>query len=145
MEYSRRKLGVLLPALFAAAARQGQSAIATLPSKCYPYDSLPEKTNPQNHNETRQVFDGMTHKGVEIDMHITKLAPGQMPHPEHHHPHEEMVMLRNGSLEVTISGKTETIGAGSVAYVASNEPHHWKNPGSEPCEYFVLAVDQHNQ
>jgi quercetin dioxygenase-like cupin family protein len=138
MTFSRRELSMLLPASLAVLA-DGKEPV--LESRCYSYDSLPEKTNPETKNEMRQVFEGATHKGVEVDLHITKLAAGQMPHPEHHHAHEEVIMLRNGSLEVTISGKTNTVGPGSVVVVASEEPHHWKNPGDSPCEYFVLAID----
>jgi quercetin dioxygenase-like cupin family protein len=137
MTPSRRELSLLLPAVFAALAEAKEPVLA---SRCYAYDALPEKTNPENKNEMRQVFEAATHKGVEVDLHITKLAPGQMPHPEHHHPHEEIVLLHSGTLEVTISGRTTTLGPGSVAVVASEEPHHWKNPGQSPCEYFVIAV-----
>ena len=31
---------------------------------------------------------------------------------------------------------------GSVAYVASNEMHGWKNPGAERAQYFVIALGQ---
>lgn len=137
MTYSRRDLSVLLPALFAARA-SAQNAV--LPSKCYSFDSLKEKTNPQTHNETRNVFDGATHSGYHIDLHITTLAPGQMPHPPHTHVHEEMIMLQEGTLEVTILDKSTRLGPGSVAYVHSNERHGWKNVGDTPAQYFVLAI-----
>lgn len=139
MDYSRRDLGVLLPVLFAAdASAQPQM----LPSKCYPFDSLPAKTNPQTHNETRQVLDGLTHLGYHIDLHITTLQPGQMPHPPHSHVHEEMVLMQEGTLEVTILGNSTRIGPGSVAYVKSNERHGWKNVGDGPARYFVMAFGQ---
>jgi quercetin dioxygenase-like cupin family protein len=141
MTTSRRELSLLLPAALAALAEAKEPVLT---SRCYAYDALPEKANPKNGNETREVFEGATHKGVEIDLHITKLAPGQMPHPEHRHAHEEFVLLHSGTLEVTISGKTTTLGPGSVAVVASGELHGWKNTGQIPCEYFVLAVDKAN-
>ena len=139
MELSRRDLSALLPALLLATEARGAEN-GVLPSKCYRFDSLPLKTNPQTHNETRQVFTGKTHDGYPIDLHITQLAPGQMSHPEHKHVHEEMVMLQTGTLEVTIMGKITKIGPGSVAYVNSNEQHGWKNVGTEPAQYFVLAI-----
>ena len=138
MESSRRHFSMLLPALLAAT--RADSAPSVLPSKCYPFDRLPLKTNPQNHNETRDVFDGLTHSGVHIDLHITTLAPGQMPHPQHQHVHEEMVMLQTGTLEVTILGQSTKLGPGSVAYVHSNEMHGWKNVGDTPAQYFVFAI-----
>ena len=138
-DLARRDLAVLLPALLAARA-EGQSNI--LPSHAYVFDQLPVKTNPKTHNESRQVFNGETHDGYPIDLHITKLMPGQMPHPAHHHAHEEMMFVQEGTLEVTIAGKAVKMGPGSVAFVASNEEHGWRNTGTGRALYFVLALGQ---
>jgi quercetin dioxygenase-like cupin family protein len=140
MDHSRRELTALLPMLAALTAHRAEGALVTLPSKCYEFTALPEKTNPETHNETRNVFDGLTHEGVHIDMHITTLMPGQMPHPAHHHEWEELMMLQTGTLEMTIQGKQTRIGPGSVAYIYSNEEHGLKNVGDSPAQYFVLAV-----
>jgi quercetin dioxygenase-like cupin family protein len=137
---SRRDLGVLFPALLAAHGSAAPNSLPTLPSKCYPFNSLSEKTNPKTQNETREVFDGLTHSGYHVDLHITTLAPGQMPHPPHTHVHEEMIMVQEGTLEVTILDNATKIGPGSVAYVHSNEKHGWKNVGDTPAQYFVLAI-----
>lgn len=145
MIYSRRELGVLLPSLLAASQAYSDSpelasSSPELASKCYPFDSLITKTNPETHNQARSVLDGQTHTGTQIELHITTLAPGQMPHPAHQHLHEEMIMLQEGTLEVTILGQSASIGPGSVAYVRSNELHGWKNVGTGPAQYFVLTI-----
>ncbi len=137
MTHSRRDLAVLLPALLAAHA-EGQSNI--LSSRCYVFDQLPVKTNPKTHGESRQVFHGETHDGYPIDLHITKLMPGTMPHPAHHHAHEEMMFIQEGTLEATINGKSTTLGPGGVIYVKSMDEHGLKNTGDVPARYFVLAV-----
>jgi len=49
-------------------------------------------------------------------------------------------MLKDGSLDVTVSGQTTHVTAGSIVYVASNEMHGWRNPGPGPAEYFVIAL-----
>ena len=134
---------MLLPALLAAAApaaEKGEKKDALLPSSCYPFDSLPVNKNPKNGNEIRQVLTGTTHEGFPIDLHITTLQPGQMPHPAHTHVHEEMIMMETGTLEVVISGKPTRIGPGAVAFVKSQELHGWKNVGDGPATYFVLAI-----
>jgi quercetin dioxygenase-like cupin family protein len=138
MTFTRRELSALLPSFFAASGAFAE--IPVLPSKCYPYDNLTAKTNPETHNQARAVLDGQTHAGVPIELHITTLAPGQMPHPAHQHLHEEMIMLQEGMLEVTILGESTRIGPGSVAYVRSNDLHGWKNVGAGPAQYFVLAI-----
>ena len=53
-----------------------------------------------------------------------------------------MMMIKEGTLEVTILDKATKIGPGSVVYVHSNEKHGLKNVGDAPAEYFVLAIGQ---
>src|SRR4051794_12348048 len=134
LEHTRRDVSVLLAALPAIAAGQTGS---TLPSKTFRHEDLPVKNNGEN--ASRAILNGKTHTGFPVEMHETELGPGLAPHAPHHHAHEEMVMVREGTLEVTISGKSSTLGPGSVAYVASNEEHGWKNVGTTRAKYFVLA------
>lgn len=135
MEFSRRDLSLVLP-LLAAAKAAGQSHV--LPSHLYRYEDLPVHGEGPNHG--RPIFDGETHTGVLIELHETELAPGQMPHPPHHHLHEEMILVREGTMEVTIAGKSATMGPGSVGFVASGVEHGWKNVGTGQARYFVMAV-----
>jgi quercetin dioxygenase-like cupin family protein len=136
MSYSRRDLSLLLPAL-AAAAAEAQDTKKLLPTKIFKYEDLPVKVNGQN--KGRAVLNGETHQAYAIELHMTELGPGQAPHAPHQHVHEEMLMLQTGSLETTVNGKTDTIGAGSIVYMASNDLHGWRNPGSTPAQYFVIA------
>jgi quercetin dioxygenase-like cupin family protein len=129
---TRRDL-TLLPAAFIAATAAAQKT-ATLPSKTYRFEDLVLK------GTSRAVFDGLTHTGFHVDLHETELAPGAAPHPPHRHEHEEIVMIREGTLEITIEGKVTTAGPGSVVYAASNDLHGWKNIGSTKAEYFVIAL-----
>ncbi|HZT30893.1 MAG TPA: cupin domain-containing protein [Bryobacteraceae bacterium] len=135
MNCSRRDLRFLLPAL-AAAGAAGEAA--ALPSKTYRFEDLPVRAN--GPNRSRPILNGATHTGYPIELHMTELAPGQAPHPPHHHVHEEMVLIHEGILKVTISGKSVQMGPGSVAYVASNEEHGWRNVGGSRARYFVFAL-----
>jgi len=53
-----------------------------------------------------------------------------------------MVMIREGTMEVTINGKSTRLGPGGVAYLGSNDEHGWKNVGSTTAHYFVIAIGQ---
>ena len=134
MRLSRRELPIV-PFLAALVAKADGKI---LPSKTYSFDDLPIKT--ANGNRTRAILNGETHSGFPIEMHLTELAPGQAPHPPHHHVHEEMILIQAGAVDVTISGKTVTLGPGSSAYVASNEEHGWRNAGTVNALYFVIAL-----
>ena len=134
MPYSRRDLGLLLPFLAAASGR----AQSTLPSKTFRFDEIPVQDSGEN--RLRPLFDGDTNAGVRVEAHETELPPGGAPHPPHHHAHVEMILIREGTMEVTISGKSARLGPGSVAYVASNEEHGWRNVGTTHAHYFILAI-----
>lgn len=134
MNYSRRDLGLLVPALAASGAAQPKA----LPSKAFKFEDLPVRAN--GPNQSRAVMSGETHSGFPIEMHITELGPGQSPHPPHKHVHEELLMLQSGTLDATILGQTTRVTAGSVVYLASNDEHGWRNPGPAPAQYFVISL-----
>ena len=133
MTIPRRSWPLWLPALAAAAHAKTESS----PSQTFRFADLPVK--PNGGNKGRAVMDGHTHTGYHFDIHKTELGIGMAPHPPHHHEHEEMVMVHEGTIEVTISGKSTRLEPGSVAYVASNEEHGWKNVGATRASYFVIA------
>lgn len=135
MNYSRRDLSRLLPVLVAAKAAGQSRALA---SQMHRYEDLKVQVNGPNRG--RAILEGETHEGVAIELHETELAPGQTPHPPHHHVHEEMILVREGTMEVTIAGKSAKLEPGSVGFVASGEEHGWRNVGTERARYFVLAL-----
>jgi quercetin dioxygenase-like cupin family protein len=137
VDYSRRDLALLLPAV-AAASAEAQTDGQVLPARAYKYEDLPVKVNKTS--KGRAVLRGDTHSGYPIEMHLTELDPGQAPHAPHRHVHEEIFMLREGAVDMTISGKTTRLGPGSVAYIASNELHGLINSGTEAAHYFVIAL-----
>jgi len=136
MNTSRRNLLMLATSLAAAPGIAAQKT--ALPGKAYPYDQLPVKEH--NGNQSRAILAGDLHTGCYLETHETRLAPGAMPHPPHHHAHEEMFLIREGMLEVTINGQTTRLGPGSVGFAGSNEEHGVRNIGATPAEYFVVAL-----
>lgn len=143
MAMSRRELCSLLPAAailpLAAELHASASANAELPSAWYPFADLPVRNNP-NGSQTRHILAGKLATGESLEVHATMLPPGGMPHPPHHHVHSEMWLIREGTLELTINGKSQRLGPGSVGFVHSNEEHGVKNVGDAPAHYFVVAV-----
>jgi len=135
MEYSRRQVCFAIPVLMAS---RGLAAESPIPSKLLRFEDLPVESG--DGNAFRRVLEGTTHSGLRIEMHETDLAPGAMPHPAHHHAHEEIFLIREGTVEVTLAGRAARLGPGSVAYVASNEEHGIKNAGATHAQYFVIAL-----
>ena len=140
MDQARRELCLLVPALLVSKARGSEAT--GLPSKVYTFESLPIQTSGQN--AFRPIFGGKTHEGFRVALHETDLAPGAMPHPPHHHEYEEVFLIREGLLQVTIGERSSNLGPGSVAYIASNEEHGIRNVGNTHAQYFVLELGTEN-
>src|SRR5438128_1000097 len=115
---SRRDLGLILPALAAATASAQENKMLRSPaqSTAFLFDKLPVKVNGQN--KSRAVMTTELHSGFPIELHMTELAAGQAPHPPHHHVHEELLLLKEGTLDATIKGETTRITAGSILFLA---------------------------
>lgn len=86
----------------------------------------------------RDVTDAPTPTFERFESHVTMLRPGQMSHPPHQHPQEEVIILRDGTLDVTIDGVTQRVGPGSLFFFAANDFHNVQNVGATPAVYFVF-------
>jgi mannose-6-phosphate isomerase-like protein (cupin superfamily) len=145
MSLTRREMCLLLPAILPATVRlegatpQDNSASSSLPSATFPFEQLAVHTT-DSKAQIRNVFKGKLATGESIEVHQTTLPPGGMPHAAHHHVHSEMWLVREGTVELTINGKSSRFGAGSVGFVRSNEEHGIKNVGTTPATYFVVAM-----
>jgi mannose-6-phosphate isomerase-like protein (cupin superfamily) len=128
-------LCLLVTALAASPGVAAQKT--TLPSKAFRYEEL--SVHERNGNQSRPIMSGELHNGCYVEVHQTRLAPGAMPHPPHHHMHEEMFLIREGTLEMTINGQITHLGPGSVGFAGSNDEHGVRNIGTTHAEYFVVA------
>jgi mannose-6-phosphate isomerase-like protein (cupin superfamily) len=51
-----------------------------------------------------------------------------------------MWLIREGTMELAVSGTSYRLGPGSVGFVRSNDEHGIKNVGTTPAAYFVVAI-----
>ena len=98
-------------------------------------DLQPHKTEV---GERREVVQQPTRTLDELEMHITTLNPHTTSHPPHTHPNEEMVILKEGTLQAHVNGKEVVVKAGGVLFYASMQPHGVKNIGDTPATYYVI-------
>jgi quercetin dioxygenase-like cupin family protein len=101
------------------------------------WDSLIAK--PSGVGEVRSVFDNPTPTLPKLEVHITTLNPGKESHPPHHHAWEEMILIKEGNVEVEINGKKHPAGPGALIFFASNDPHNLRNSGTTPATYYVFV------
>ena len=85
-----------------------------------------------------QLMDEPTRTLSQLEIHITTLDPGETSHAPHRHPNEEVVVLREGELEVYVNGETKRIGPGSVMVFLSGDWHSVNNVGTVPATYEVI-------
>jgi quercetin dioxygenase-like cupin family protein len=146
-QMNRRDLGVALSAfammgsLSAAAQDDASSAAAPrlLHSELFAFDKLPVK-NSTNGMTSRSVMRGTLATGEYIEVHETMLPAGEMPHPPHRHTHSELLLIREGELQVDSDGQRGLVHPGDVVFTASAVLHSLKNVGHGPASYFVVAV-----
>jgi quercetin dioxygenase-like cupin family protein len=130
----------LVIALAAAGLTAGAFAVTEKPnilgSTTFDWNSIPVKTTQVG--SVRQVVSQPTATLENLEIHITTLNPGKSPHPPHRHPNEEMLIIRQGTLEAYINGDWKRVGPGSVIFFASNQLHGVRNVGDDPAIYHVV-------
>jgi len=109
---------------------------AVMGSKVFDWNSLVDA--PNDHGSTRTVCDTPTATLENLEIHISTLKPGMMSHPPHRHPNEELIILRQGTVETLSNGAWIRVGPGSVIFNGSNQLHGFKNVGTEPAIYHVI-------
>jgi mannose-6-phosphate isomerase-like protein (cupin superfamily) len=109
-----------------------------LPSEVYVFQDLPVRHS--NKLDYRPIVSGNTVDGCKVSVHESSLAPQSEPHPPHHHNGEEIFLMLEGTLEVTINGKSSRISRGSVAFIGSGDEHGIRNPGETPARYYVIEL-----
>ncbi len=67
-----------------------------------------------------------------------RLNPGMVPHPPHQHPEEEILLITEGTGEISVEGKTTQVAPGSMMFAAANTLHGIKNTGSEPMLFYYF-------
>ena len=84
------------------------------------------------------IFDEPTPTLEKLEVHVTTLRPGMASHAPHHHPWEEMLLIKEGQVEASINGKKQGAGPGALIFLASNDAHNLTNVGATPATYYVF-------
>lgn len=87
----------------------------------------------------RTFFRSQTATTDELECHVTTLNPGEASHPPHKHPEEEVIIIKEGTVEALVNGEKKKVGPGSVIFQASNQMHAIRNAGKTPTTYHVIS------
>ncbi len=108
----------------------------TMTSSVFEWEKMVAK--PSKVGAARQVFQAPTPTLDELECHITTLNPGATPHEPHKHVDEELILVKEGTVESLVKGERRKAGPGSVIFQSSNQLHAIRNVGDTPATYFVV-------
>ena len=114
-------------------------AMKRLASRVYQLKDLAVEKHERG--ERREICDSPTATLERFRAHLSTLSPGQTIHEPHHHVHEEIFILKEGTAEVFVNGKWNRAEAGAFIFTASNDPHGVRNTSDAPATYYVLRWD----
>ena len=123
--------GMTLAAVSATSARS-----SVLSSTVFDWAAM--TAQPNKTGSVRKVVQMPTATLDELEIHITTLNPGETPHAPHKHPDEELLIVKEGTVESLVNGELKRVGPGSVIFQAANQMHSIRNVGSVPATYHVI-------
>ena len=109
---------------------------AKLTSAVYDWEKLTVIPTPKG--ARRDVFDGPTTTLDKVHCHITTLNPGENSGEPRKHLQEEVIIVKEGLVEMHIDGRDQTAGPGSVFFLAANTVTRLRNAGTTPATYVVV-------
>jgi uncharacterized protein (TIGR02246 family) len=132
-----RLSAVLSIAVLLAAAPASAEDPALLGSFAITWEEIQARPTSAN-GMSKPVVRSPTATLDELEMHVTAVPPGRTTHPPHTHPNEEVIVIREGTVEVHQNGRTRRVGPGAILFMASNEPHNVTNVGDTTAVYHVI-------
>ena len=125
-------------AIFAVrpAAATPPAVAAPLKSRVFDWASLTAAPIPNG--ERRAVLDGPTETVDLLHVHVTTLAPGKISGQPVRHLQEEVLIIKEGEVEVSLDGATQTAGPGSILFFAAGAVTGLRNTGTTPATYYVV-------
>lgn len=130
------KVAIITALVVVAGMSLAKAQAPVLSSRIFDWDSL--KVEKTNVGARRDVVKSPTATLDELEMHITTLNAGQQSHAPHQHLAEELLIIKEGTLESLVNGEYRKVGPGSIVFQASNQLHTIKNIGTGPATYHVI-------
>lgn len=101
------------------------------------WDSLTAKT--ENGRTRRLLLEGTTTHLKYFRVHATTIEAGKEPNPPHPNKDaDELIIVKEGKVKITIGDKSKVLEAGGIAVVLSDEVHGIQNVGDMPATYYVF-------
>lgn len=99
-------------------------------------DSAEGKLQREPFGDLTVYYDGPTDQLKAMTAGSLRLKPGMSPHTPHEHPEEEIMVITEGTGEISVRGKITQVGPGSMMYCAANQSHGIVNTGKTPLLFY---------
>jgi len=135
---NRRIIAIVTLTAFSTAAifALAQSPKPVMGSAAFDWTAIEARTNANG--SVRKFFESPTATLEMLECHVTTVKPKTASHAPHQHPDEEIIIVKEGTLEALINGEWKRVPSGSVIFFASNILHGVRNVGDTPAVYHVL-------
>jgi quercetin dioxygenase-like cupin family protein len=132
MKSNRREMiqAVALSAPFALPAEAAAELANTVVSPSQAEHSV------ESYGEVWRYFNASTGQLSSLASGSFRLKPGAAPHPPHAHPEEEIVLVTEGTGELSIEGEKTEAAQGSMMFCAANRTHEIVNTGKTPMTFY---------
>jgi mannose-6-phosphate isomerase-like protein (cupin superfamily) len=137
--FTLRKFTLVPLIAFVAAGTDAQAQSAktsTMNSTAIEWNSLEVKTNATG--SSRKFFEGPTANLEVLECHASTLNPGATNHVILKRPNDEVILVKEGTIEAFVGDKWVRVGPGSVIFNAANVPQSMRNVGDMPATYHVI-------
>jgi quercetin dioxygenase-like cupin family protein len=109
---------------------------ATLTSSVFDWDKMPVRATATG--ERREIVDAPTPTLAQFRSHVSTINPGTPWGAPEKHTDEEIVIVKEGTLDYEINGQVHRVNAGGVIIVVAGEFHRVRNSSSAPATYYVF-------
>lgn len=123
-----------------AVAQSAKKPVMT--SVAFEWNAVETKQNANGSG--RKFFEGPTPTLDMLECHASTLNPGASNHEILERPHDEVIIIKEGTVEAYIVDKWVKLGPGSVIFNAAQIPQAMRNPGTVPATYHVVMMRPHD-
>ena len=134
-EFALIVLTALTTTALAALAQTAKKPPMT--STAIEWNSVP--ATPNANGSGRKFINGPTPTLENLDCHASTLNPGVTNHAILTRPDDEVIIVKEGTIEAYVGDKWVRVGPGSVIFNAKNVNQSMRNVGDGPATYHVVT------